>query len=238
MASEFRTKHGFCILAIALAALTIDSGLAEESHSAAPAGSAEGSSSPPVANGKGAESAPKSDSQSTPRANEGEVGKIPPGESSNPAGIDTRITEVSRRPDNTRGKVSNAKVVKIAPRNLLARPNLAPTPEAPARNSIGVFVTHRERPAQRSGEYFPTVTHSPTSGSMGIVGGTADRLTNTEGPIVRPPPNANLVVRPSMLNHGTINGTNLIRPGSAPSGIGGPAKTVGGLNGTTIRSTH
>ncbi|MGO9702734.1 MAG: hypothetical protein ACLPX7_26140 [Xanthobacteraceae bacterium] len=40
------------------------------------------------------------------------------------------------------------------------------------------------------------------------------------------------------MNRSAINGTNLIRAGSAPSGIGGPAKTVAGINGTTIRPPH
>jgi len=35
---------------------------------------------------------------------------------------------------------------------------------------------------------------------------------------------------------GGISGTPMIKPGSAPSGIGGPAKPIAGINGTTLRS--
>jgi hypothetical protein len=38
---------------------------------------------------------------------------------------------------------------------------------------------------------------------------------------------------------GRIDGSRLmIRPSAAPSGIGGPAHPVGGINGTTVRSTR
>jgi hypothetical protein len=47
-----------------------------------------------------------------------------------------------------------------------------------------------------------------------------------------------LIVRPSALNRGTINGTNLARPGFGPSSIGGPARPNTGINGTTIRPKH
>jgi hypothetical protein len=137
--------------------------------------------------------------------------------------------------DNKRARLGDAKVIKIAPRNLLARPNLAVTPETPARNSIGVFVAHHEGPAQRTGERFPTVMYGPAFGPIGSAGSATGRLTNDEGAIVRLPPNSNLVVRPTILNRGTINGTSLIRSGASSSGIGGPAKTAEGINGTMIR---
>jgi hypothetical protein len=35
-----------------------------------------------------------------------------------------------------------------------------------------------------------------------------------------------------------IGGTALIRPGMAPHGIGGPAKGLAGINGTTLRRKH
>jgi hypothetical protein len=35
-----------------------------------------------------------------------------------------------------------------------------------------------------------------------------------------------------------INGTGVHRPGAGPAVIGGPAKNVAGINGTTIRAKH
>jgi hypothetical protein len=34
----------------------------------------------------------------------------------------------------------------------------------------------------------------------------------------------------------TVDGARLIRPAVAPQGLGGPAKVVAGINGTTLRS--
>jgi hypothetical protein len=39
-----------------------------------------------------------------------------------------------------------------------------------------------------------------------------------------------------MAPNGTINGTNMVRPGSGTAMIGGPAKTISGvINGTGVR---
>ncbi len=37
---------------------------------------------------------------------------------------------------------------------------------------------------------------------------------------------------------GRLDGSALIRPASAPSALGGPARTVAGINGTTMRTRH
>jgi len=51
------------------------------------------------------------------------------------------------------------------------------------------------------------------------------------GRIVRP--NVSPVV--TTLNRATINGTGVTRPGAGPSRLGGPAKAVARINGTSIR---
>jgi hypothetical protein len=42
----------------------------------------------------------------------------------------------------------------------------------------------------------------------------------------------------SSVNRGAIDGSGLIRPSSATSALGGPAKWVAGINGSTIRPKH
>ena len=41
-----------------------------------------------------------------------------------------------------------------------------------------------------------------------------------------------------VLSRGTIDGMGVTRPGVGPSRVGGPAKVVSGINGTTIRPKH
>jgi hypothetical protein len=65
--------------------------------------------------------------------------------------------------------------------------------------------------------------------------------------IVRPPPVSPLTVgrtpfHPTttvgISSSGRIDGARLIRPSGAPLGVGGPAHPVGGINGTTVRTTR
>jgi hypothetical protein len=42
----------------------------------------------------------------------------------------------------------------------------------------------------------------------------------------------------SSVNRGAIDGSGLIRPSSASSALGGPAKWVAGINGSTLRPKH
>jgi hypothetical protein len=39
-------------------------------------------------------------------------------------------------------------------------------------------------------------------------------------------------------NRGTISGTAMTKPGTSISGIGGPAKSVAGINGSTIKRRY
>ncbi len=42
----------------------------------------------------------------------------------------------------------------------------------------------------------------------------------------------------SAVNRGVINGTGMVRPGSGPGTVGGPAKAGAGINGSSIRPKH
>jgi hypothetical protein len=239
MVMKSRSKIVFCLLAIALlGASTSERCFAEEGGSGASEGTAvERGGLPPLSS----EDVSKHDSQSAPGTN-GDAAKIPTGGAASEAthaagqidGIDTRVTVQPRRPGGRRDKVGNTVVKSIAPRNLLARRMAAPGALGPVvRDAIGVSVTHRE-----GLEHFTIVVHGPATGAIGIAGGATGRVAKPEGSIAPAIPNANALVRPTVLNRGAINGTSLVRPGSSPSGVGGPAKTVAGINGTTIRSKH
>jgi hypothetical protein len=231
MAIKRRWKIGFGLLAVALfGASIIDTCLAEETGSE---GSAERSGSPARSGDSGAGEAAK------PNAGV-KAGNSTVPNSGNLDGIDTRITVIPRRSGNGPEKPGNAKVIKIAPRNLLARPNLAPPAPPVVRNAIGLSVGHVGGFEQRLGEHHDLliVPHASPA-TIGSAAGASGRLVvKGASPFQRTPPAANQIIKPALANRGTINGTSLTRPGAASASIGGPAKTAAELNGTAIRSKH
>ncbi|MGB7098440.1 MAG: hypothetical protein WBD95_06685 [Xanthobacteraceae bacterium] len=158
----------------------------------------------------------------------------------NAEGIDTRITVPPRRSGGGRDKIAGPKAVElVAPRNLLAhRPGVPSGANPVVRNAVGAVVIRHEGFEQHNGERAPVVVPSSISATSNSTGGAIGKVTKPQGSFERPTTNSNLIVRPVVVNRSAVNGTSLIRPGSAPSGIGGPAKTVAGINGTTIRSPH
>jgi hypothetical protein len=101
-------------------------------------------------------------------------------------------------------------------------------PVAPViRNSIGMTVhpivngSDHLRPASPAGAGMPN---------------TVPRAGETKsGPVSVP---QHPIVNASAVNQGRIAGPGLIRPTPALSGLGGPAKTAVGVNGTTIHLKH
>lgn len=183
--------------------------------------------------------------QSAPAAG-GEAAKSSTGEGApretsaggNAEGIDTRITVPPRRSGGGRDKIAGPKAVKLVPpRNLLARRAAVPSGAEPVvRNAVGAVVLRHAGFEQHNGERSLTVVPSSISGTSNPAASAIGRPVKSLGPSERP--TTSLIVRPVVVNRSAINGTNLIRAGSAPSGIGGPAKTVAGINGTTIRPPH
>jgi hypothetical protein len=93
------------------------------------------------------------------------------------------------------------------------------SPNPPARNAIGLPVAQHESPMRNGG----IATSSKVSGAA-------------FGAQIGPHP----VTNPSVLNtgasaRGRIDGGAVIRPSLAVAGLGGPAKAVAGINGTTVR---
>jgi hypothetical protein len=104
------------------------------------------------------------------------------------------------------------------------------------RNAIGMPVAEGAERRQSERHDFPSVGQSPIAGVVSAAGSGTGNLSKAEGGpagIVRPAPIP--AVTATTLYRGTINGTSLVRPGFGPSGVGGPARAVAGISGTTIR---
>ena len=152
--------------------------------------------------------------------------------------IDTRITVQPRRLGG-RSAVREGETRRrpLAPRMFQPRRWSAPEGSRQVtRDAIGLPVAHHDGIEQGNGQRhdLPALVHDPAAATTGFGANASGGLARTGGPFGHPL-NANPIVRPSGLNPGTINGTNLARRGSGPSSIGGPTKPIAGISGTTIR---
>ena len=149
--------------------------------------------------------------------------------------IDTRITVQPRRLGRRDAvREGDTKLRLHAPH--IFRPRRLSAHEDSSRvtrDAIGLPVARHDGMEQGSGQRhdLPALVHNPAAVTTGFD-------ANAGGSLGRPLSNANPIVRPAALNRGTINGTNLARPGFGPSSVGGPAKQVTGISGTTIRPKH
>jgi len=154
--------------------------------------------------------------------------------------IDTHITVHSGRAGRRdAAKEGDRKVSSFARPIFRPRRSAHESAGRVTRDAIGQPVGRYGGTEQGSGQRhdLPAFVSNPAA-APGFGANTGGGLARTSGAPGRPPSNANPVVRPAALNRGTINGTNLVRPGFGPSSIGGPAKPVAGINGTTIRPKH
>lgn len=182
---------------------------------------------------------PGSTSSANPDGSRPPAGEDTAGASKNSDAIDTRITVHSERP--SRRDAAKEGDRKVDP---FARPFFRPRRSAQesagrvTRDAIGLPAIRRDGMKQESGQrHNVPVVHEPAATPKGFGANTSD-LARTGGVLGRQPSNANPVVRPTALDRGTINGTNLTRRSVGPSHIGGPAKPVAGISGTTIRPKH
>jgi len=165
------------------------------------------------------------------------VGQGPVAKAANP--IDTRprdtidggITALSLRPGIGPGRVRSATAAfKIGvPGNFQAHHPAAASASNPiARNAIAVPVGQHENLNKSGAEHFGTAAPAPGSLSESRVFG---------GPnLGQPHPAA--IASADVLSRGKIDGAALIRPALMPAGLGGPAKAVVGINGTSFRPKH
>lgn len=110
-----------------------------------------------------------------------------------------------------------------------------------ARNAIGVSVIPHAAAPGSGGEHIGVAVQPSRAMPTGASGPAKPGLTSSSsgfgGPHIglqypRPVPSA------SFESQGRINGASPIRPKPVAWGLGGPAKTVGGINGTTLRPKH
>ena len=143
--------------------------------------------------------------------------------------IDTH-TPIQSSPDGGRKTLGMTANFRLVPSPYPWRP---PVPGVLVRDAIGFSASEPEGVKLHTGE-----RRDLPRGLQGWVGAThglpnGGRFGN--GNTIVAPATGNLLVHPTKVNRGTIDGTSFTRPAFGSSGIGGPAKSVVGINGTTIR---
>jgi hypothetical protein len=155
--------------------------------------------------------------------------------------IDTRITVQPRR----LGKRDELREGDTKPRPFarhMFRPRRSAheSPGGVTRDAIGLPVARHDGMEQGSGERrdLPVLGHDPAAAPTGIGTNASSDFARPGGAFGHTPSNANQIVKPAVVNRGTINGTNFARSGVGSSSVGGPAKPNTGISGTTIRPKH
>jgi hypothetical protein len=143
--------------------------------------------------------------------------------------IDTGVSMPLRRWEGGRSGVGNVKARArlLAPR----RPSTPGTFDHGVRNAIGLPVAPRSGQGRREGEHPAILSATPNSPSSGAAAGTNAEAHHERPALVRADTGPGL--SSSTSNRGLISGTGAIQ-----QGIGGRAKTVAGISGTTVRSKH
>ena len=190
-----------------------------------------------------AEDPPDTGGSSTPSANPD--GSRPPAREDAAGGgkdadaIDTRITVQPRRLGK-RDELREGDTKSRPFARHIFRPRRSESSGHVTRDAIGVPVAHPGGIEQGRAERrdMPALENNPAAAPTGFGANTSGGLARTGGAFAHPPSNANQIVRPVVVNRGTINGTNFARPGVGSSSVGGPAKPNTGISGTTIRPKH
>jgi hypothetical protein len=155
--------------------------------------------------------------------------------------IDTRITVQPRRTgakSDTGGK-AKTKFTLAGVKNPHRRVfSLSRASGQSARNAVSAPVPQRLGTDHPMGEHSialstPHFAAGSAGGAVGF-GGHTGFVKLEPAPVL---PGSTNSRAPIALNHG-INGSSVARHGLVQAGIGGPTKTSGGLNGTTIRMVH
>lgn len=148
--------------------------------------------------------------------------------------IDAGVTVLTPRGGVTPAKAGNTNAnLKIAkPTTLQAHRSAIVQPANPVRNAIGQPLA-RPKIAPRRDAHFGATVQAPAAAS-----GNSINLSGNSGGPNSARPKQHPVTTASIGNRGRVDGATLIRPAFATSGLGGPAKPVGGINGTTLRRKH
>jgi hypothetical protein len=183
---------------------------------------------------------------------------LPAGNSSAPApgaanteDIDTRITVQPHGPSSGKpGRVGTA-TTPIVPLKLINPHRRTFSPSRAANrlppSASGVPSSQRQNVQQNPGERveYKGFGQRPSIGGAGGVGVSGLAVGKPGSGLVRQPAVPSIGIPPlgagpKTVIHGGIGGASLNRhaTGSATVGIGGPARTVTGINGTSIRETR
>jgi hypothetical protein len=129
---------------------------------------------------------------------------------------------------------ANASLKIVKPENFTRRPDITAPIKPIVRNAIGQPVPSRSVMIE--------VPHlAPSLQAPGVV---PKAITRSVVPAPPPPPPSvgrtpfHTTTTVGISSSGRVDGTRLIRPSAAPLGVGGPAHPVGGINGTTVRTTR
>jgi len=113
-------------------------------------------------------------------------------------------------------------------------PSDHPRAEIPARNSVGLMLPAPARTINAS-QAAPTPAPAVTMPSAAVVGGApglaAKPVLRQSAPVYSP-----AAVAPAAPQRVGINGTAMVRSGSGPTAIGGPARSTTGINGTGMQT--
>lgn len=155
--------------------------------------------------------------------------------------IDTRITVPPQRPGRRDAVKEGDSKARPFARHIFRPPRSAhENPARVTRDAIGLPIGRHEGIEQGSAERHdtPALVNNPAAAPTGFGANTSGGSARPGEVFAHPLSNANPIARSSAPNRGTVNGTNLARPGAGPSSVGGPAKPVAGINGTSFRSKH
>jgi hypothetical protein len=148
--------------------------------------------------------------------------------------IDTGIGVPLRRLESGRTRMENvkARIKLLAPR----RPSTPGMFDRGVRNAIGMPVAPHSSQERREGEHRGVPIVAPNFPAANAAA-TSNAQAHQERPAA-----GRADARPGLSsnasNRSMISGTGAIHPGAGQQGIGGRAKTVAGISGSTVRSKH
>ena len=169
-----------------------------------------------------------------PRAAVSSAGATKAGSAKPVEPIDADVTVLTPRGGFTSlNRNANASQKLVKQENFTHRPDVIGPIRPAVRNAIG-------QPIQPRSVMVETPRMSPSVQAPGLVPKPITR--SVAAPQVSPSPIRRGTFHPvttaGVSSAGSTGGTRLIRPWAGPVGIGGPAHPVGGINGTTVRTTR
>jgi hypothetical protein len=233
MAIERRIKLEFVCWALTFA-LTASSAVSAPAEEAA---------SQPSGDAKAANSETQSPGSSAAGEN-----KAPDSGAANSEDIDTRITVQPHAPPGKAGKLggttSRIQPLKLVnPHRRIFSPSRAASRVSP--NASGILNGQREILQHGPGEHFESngVRLTPNVGALTGAGNANISLAKPGSTLMREPIFHSPTIPPLGLgpkNHTGVGGptSNHHAVGASPVGIGGPARSVNGINGTSIRESR